>query len=130
MDGVDDGLRRARHNGGAAIVERMTAIHADALDWLSTRAGAGAPPTIYLDPMYSGTRRAAAGKAMALLQTFLGPAPDDAELLGAARAVAGERVVVKRHRRAPALAGMPADYTLAGRSTRFDVYRASGGRLG
>ena len=125
-----DGLRRAGSGGAAEVVARMTAIHTDARDWLRGRNADEAPDTVYLDPMYNGRRRAAAGKELALLQALLGSSHDHAELLEAARAAARYRVVVKRHRHAPALAGVPPDYQLTGRSTRFDVYRVSGGSLG
>ena len=59
---------------------------------------------------------------MQLLQRLLGEEADPAELLEAARASATERVVVKRPRRAPPLAGTAPHHSLTGRSTRFDVY--------
>ena len=125
-----DGLRRAGSGGAADIVSRMTPIHIDATQWLREQDANDAPDTVYLDPMYTGRRRAAASKELTLLQALLGQPESDAELFEAARATARERVVVKRHRRAPALAGIEPDYRLTGRSTRFDIYQASGGRLG
>lgn len=116
-----DGLRRAQEAGGpaAAAAQRMTLQQADARQWLGERTA----PVIYLDPMYpGGPRRARPGKAMELLQRLLGEEPDPAELLAAARAAATERVVVKRPRRAPPLAGLTPHHSLTGRSTRFDVY--------
>ncbi len=125
-----DGLRRAGSGGAIDIVSRMTPLHADATQWLRDHGANDAPDTVYLDPMYAGRRRAAAGKELTLLQALVGQPESDADLFEAARATARERVVVKRHRRAPALAGVAPDYQLTGRSTRFDIYRASGGRLG
>ncbi|MEX0431238.1 class I SAM-dependent methyltransferase [Spiribacter insolitus] len=125
-----DGLRRAAGGGAEDIVSRMTAIHIEAVEWLRGHGTDEKPDTVYLDPMYKGRRRAAAGKELALLQALLGPPESDAELFEAARTAACNRVVVKRHRRAPALAGITPDYRLTGRSTRFDVYRANGGKVG
>ncbi|MEX0448979.1 class I SAM-dependent methyltransferase [Spiribacter sp. 221] len=125
-----DGLRRAGSGGAADIVSRMTPVHVDATQWLRDRGADDTPHTVYLDPMYAGRRRAAAGKELTLLQALLGQPESDDELFQAAREAARERVVVKRHRHAPALAGIAPDYQLTGRSTRFDVYRANGGRLG
>lgn len=125
-----DGLRRADRGGAGQVVARMTPVHTEAVQWLRACAADKAPDTVYLDPMYAGRRRAAAGKELTLLQALLGPAGDSGELLETARATARTRVVVKRHRRAPALAGVSPDYQLTGRSTRFDIYRVSGGRPG
>ena len=51
------------------------------------------------------------------------PFSDDApKLLEAALALASHRVVVKRPRKAPAIAGENPGYTLEGKSSRFDIY--------
>jgi 16S rRNA (guanine1516-N2)-methyltransferase len=96
---------------------------------------------IYLDPMFPLDRRAAPAKEMQVLHRLLGtdvatsaqqlsggcrnPAnsPEgDAALLAWARAQAVRRVVVKRPRRAAAIAGATPGHTVSGRSVRFDVY--------
>ncbi len=118
-----DGLARASAGGLSAITQRMTLHHADSVDWLATNTGTTRPDVVYIDPMYEGKRRAAAGKALALLHQLLGPAQDADQLLGMALEQAKERVVVKRHRLANALNDQPPHYSLNGRSTRFDVYR-------
>jgi 16S rRNA (guanine1516-N2)-methyltransferase len=43
-------------------------------------------------------------------------------LLGVALALATHRVVVKRPRKAPAIAGTQPGYALEGKSSRFDIY--------
>lgn len=84
-------------------------------------AGADA---VYLDPMFPAAgRRAAAGKAMALLQQLL--ADDEqsaAALVDWALAQPVPRVVVKRPRRAPSLGGRAPSHAIGGRAVRFDVY--------
>ena len=121
-----DGLERARRGGLSEVVQRIRLIHADSVDWLQTLAPAEHPAVVYLDPMYGGTqRRAAAGKALALLQTLLGPDTDADALLPVALATARERVVVKRHRHAAPLHGRAPGHALQGRSTRFDIYPVS-----
>lgn len=121
-----DGLQRARQAGHAEIVERISLITTEAADWLTLQSAETPPRVVYLDPMYAETRRrAAAGKALAMLQKLLEPDDDANGLLDVARTVATERVVVKRHRKAPPLGAKAPDYTLTGRSTRFDVYRVS-----
>jgi 16S rRNA (guanine1516-N2)-methyltransferase len=96
---------------------------------------------IYLDPMFPLDRRAAPAKEMQVLHRLLGadaPASDkpasgdcedatsgpegDAALLAWARAQAVRRVVVKRPRRAAAIAGATPGHCVSGRSVRFDVY--------
>lgn len=81
---------------------------------------------LYLDPMFPvAGKRAASGKAMAVLQELLG---DDeasaAALVDWALAQGVPRVVVKRPRRAPPLGCRPPSHALAGRAVRFDVYPA------
>lgn len=120
---LTDGLQRATAAGAGERTGRMHAHAVDAVDWLTGAAGDVSPAVVYLDPMYSGRRRGAAGKELALLQALLTDTTDEPALLAQARAVATERVVVKRHRHAAPLADQPPDYHLPGRSTRFDVYR-------
>jgi len=47
---------------------------------------------------------------------------DAAALLAAALECAGKRVVVKRPRLAPVIAGLPPSFSQAGKSSRFDIY--------
>jgi 16S rRNA (guanine1516-N2)-methyltransferase len=100
---------------------------------------------IYIDPMFPLDRRAAPAKEMQVLHRLLGteesssgeqssagcqyPAkgPEgDAALLAWARAQTVQRVVVKRPRRAAAIAGAIPGHSVSGRSVRFDVYPLSG----
>jgi len=119
-----DGLQRAAAADADTPTTRMHPRPVDAVDWLRNHGAPPGPAAVYLDPMYTGRRRGAAGKELALLQALLPPPMDESALLIAARAAATDRVVVKRHRLALPLAGEPPDYQLPGRSTRFDVYRA------
>ncbi len=89
--------------------------------------GESAPPeVIYLDPMFPTIRRAAPGKALTLLAWLLAeqPATDETELLNVARAAAQRRVVVKRPRTAPPLAGIEPQHRHQGAAVRYDVYPA------
>lgn len=81
------------------------------------------PDVVLLDPMYPERgASAAARKEMAILQALLGGDTDADELLDGALALARHRVVVKRPRAAPPLAGRAPTHRIEGRSTRFDVY--------
>ena len=87
-------------------------------------AWSGPPPeAILLDPMFpERARSAAVRKEMRFFHDLIGDDADAPALLEAALALALHRVVVKRPRKAPALAGSQPSYAITGRSTRFDVY--------
>ncbi len=118
-----DGLDRAIAAGQSQIVARMAVIGADSTEWLLHFGPTRTADVIYLDPMYAGKRRGAASKELSMLQALLGKQDDADTLLRAALGAARERVVVKRHQQAEPIGGLRPSYQLAGRSTRFDVYR-------
>ncbi len=121
-----DGLARAGAEGDerlAAIVERIALVVGDARDVLPTLAGELRPDAVYLDPMYAPKKKSAlAKKEMRICRLLVGDDVDAVELLDVARRVACRRVVVKRHRRAPALAPHPST-KYVGTTVRYDVYR-------
>lgn len=124
---LEDGLRRARELAqdaaiGAAIA-RLELVQGDARDWLQHCADAARPDVVYLDPMFPEHNKSAqVRKEMQALQQIVGADGDADDLLDPALAAARYRVVVKRPRQAPPLDGRPPVFTVAGRSTRFDVY--------
>ena len=120
---LDDGLQRARCDGAHEITDRLTLIHTEAINWL-TQQDWPAADVIYLDTMYRPTRRkAAAAKPLAILEQLLEQQQqNDAALLNTALQAAGKRVVVKRQRLAPTLGQVQPNFSLNGRSTRFDIY--------
>jgi len=76
---------------------------------------------VYLDPMYPERGKAAlAKKELQLLRELTGGDADADALLESAHA--RRRVVVKRPRGAPPLAGRPPSLALSGTQARFDVY--------
>lgn len=82
---------------------------------------------VYLDPMYPEDRRhALAAMPMQLLSAICGADSDAHELLPLALAAAAKRVVVKRPRRAAALAGATPNLTMQGKQARFDIYLTGG----
>jgi 16S rRNA (guanine1516-N2)-methyltransferase len=126
-----DGLRRAREDAEVSpIAARMTLYTGDAAvllnDWLSDPARQR-PEVVYLDPMFPGTRQKSAkpNKTMQAFQAVIGADADADALLAPARALALDRIVVKRPRRAPPLAGLAPHHVLEGDSVRFDVYLPS-----
>jgi 16S rRNA (guanine1516-N2)-methyltransferase len=119
-----DGLRRARDEPAtAAVAARMTLLPAtDAI--AAMRGWTGDPPqVVYLDPMFPHRDKSAqVKKEMRLFRPLAGDDDDAPELLAAALALATHRVVVKRPRKAPAIAGPAPGFALAGQSSRFDIY--------
>ncbi len=120
---LQDGLRRAReHAETAGIAARMRLLHADARQWLEKPAESGFD-VVYLDPMFpEPDKRAKSKKDMAAFQLLVGGDEDADALLAPARKLALKRVIVKRPRHAPWLAGEKPNFVFEGESTRFDGY--------
>ena len=122
---LDDALLRARASAEPRVRElaaRLGFRAGDAREFLQGGAGE-APDAVLLDPMFPERESSAAvRKEMRVFQHLVGDDADAPALLEAALARAVFRVVVKRPRAAPPLAGPRPSHTLQGRSTRFDVY--------
>lgn len=118
-----DGLRRAELDAQVAeIVQRMPLQVGDAIELMKNWA-AQVPQVIHLDPMFpSRGKSALVKKEMRLFQPLVGGDDDAPELLAAALALASHRVVVKRPRKAPAIAGVAPSYSLDAKSSRYDIY--------
>jgi 16S rRNA (guanine1516-N2)-methyltransferase len=124
---LKDGLERAEQDSDTAeIAARMTLIHADARSWLENPPLDARFDVVYLDPMFpEPDKRARSKKEMSAFQTLIGGDPDAGALLAPARKLAGKRVIVKRPRHAPWLAGEKPNFVFNGESTRFDGYLPS-----
>jgi len=59
---------------------------------------------------------------MRLLRLLVGDDQESDQLLAQALTMATNRVVVKRPRLAPALAGPEPNFAISGKNSRFDVY--------
>lgn len=127
---LEDGLARARkgalHNGDAellAILGRMTLQGAEGQAVLGSAMPGPQPDVVYLDPMFPERQKSAdVKKEMRAFHRLVGADADADDLLGPALATARYRVVVKRPRKAPDLAGRPPSHRVEGKSSRFDVY--------
>lgn len=120
-----DGLRRAARDPdiGPLVEARLRLTVADGRAYVRELAEDQRPDVIYLDPMYPHRQKSArVGKEMRLLRQLVGDDSDAPELLAVALAGTRRRVVVKRPRRAPALAGPPPSFHIVAPNTRFDVY--------
>jgi 16S rRNA (guanine1516-N2)-methyltransferase len=120
---LDDGMQRAQADAEvASVMARMRLLHGDATVLMGAWQSES-PQVIYLDPMFpTRDKSAQVKKEMRLFQPLVGADEDAPRLLEAALKLASHRVVVKRPRRAPPLAGQPPGYTLEGKSSRFDIY--------
>ncbi len=120
-DGLERGKRQAET---AEILQRMRLHRESALDFLH-RAGREQRfwDVVYLDPMFPHrTKSAQVKKEMRVFRDLLGDDLDADALLPLAWEVARYRVVVKRPRHAPWLGDRKPDYSLEGKSGRFDLY--------
>lgn len=125
-----DGLARAKagalQNGDAelmSILERLTLQAGEGQTELSSLAPDRRPDVVYLDPMFPERQKSAdVKKEMRAFHRLVGADADADDLLAPALAAARYRVVVKRPRKAPDLAGRPPSHRVEGKSSRFDVY--------
>lgn len=121
------GLAKARTVVEVAdTANRMQLMTADAhmvLAGLSDMPAAQRPEVVYLDPMFPHREKSALVKLdMRVFRQVVGEDNDADTLLALARQVATKRVVVKRPRLAPDLAGLAPHERLLGQSSRFDLY--------
>jgi 16S rRNA (guanine1516-N2)-methyltransferase len=126
---LEDGLAQARAHGLAhdaelvEVLDRMTLVEADSLNYLRGLANADWPDVVYLDPMFPVRGKSASvKKEMRVFHSLVGADPDADGLLPAALVCAKYRVVVKRPRIAPTLAGPEPNHVLQGKSNRYDIY--------
>jgi 16S rRNA (guanine1516-N2)-methyltransferase len=118
-----DGLDRARAISRLTGALQRVSLHLwDSIHYLEVLPRPRWPDVIYLDPMYPHQPGSALNrKEMRVLRRIAGDDGDAADLLAVALGRA-RRVVVKRPRLAPPLAGRSPTVRIKGRSTRYDVY--------
>lgn len=119
-----DGLQRLQADMDMAqLGKQLDLLTGDALSVLQNWQHKSVPQVIYLDPMFPHTGKSAqVKKAMALFRTLVGADTDADMLLQPALDLASHRVVVKRPRLAPHLAGQEPTYQLSGKANRYDIY--------
>lgn len=123
-----DGLTRAGYFAAAhdaellAILSRMQLQTCNALDYFASTPTPAAD-VIYLDPMFPQREKSAdVKKEMKIFHDIVGKDEDADRLLEPALQCARYRVVVKRPRKAPFLAGKTPSFQLEGKSSRYDIY--------
>ena len=106
----------------APIVARMTLRQGSSEAWLAA-APEGAADVVYLDPMFPHRDKSAlVKKEMQVFRAVVGDDDDAEALLAAALKAARYRVVVKRPRKAPGIAGPEPATRIEGKSSRYDLY--------
>jgi 16S rRNA (guanine1516-N2)-methyltransferase len=122
---LESAISQARHLEEGELREiahRMHCMHGSILD--KDIAPERMPDVVYLDPMFpERTKSALVKKEMRILKALVGDDPDADALLSAARCLAQKRIVVKRPKQAPFLAGETPAHQLVGKANRFDVYQ-------
>ncbi len=120
---LQDGLQRAYFDkkSGIWLSERLRLLGVGSLG--SEQPGLRAPEVVYLDPMFPARHhRALVKKEMQMLQQLVGLDRDADQLLASANTLASRRVVVKRPKGAPPLAGLKPSAWITTPHGRFDLY--------
>ncbi len=104
------------------LVSRITQVEPQAqVEELDTAVWR--PDVVYVDPMFPLRKKSAkVKKQMQAFHAIVGTDPDADQLLANALTVAKYRVVVKRPTGAGFLAETKPNYSLEGKSTRYDIY--------
>ena len=117
-----DGIARAKAHGGeiAEIMSRMTLLHGDSIELLSTLS----PEVVLIDPMHPPRQNSAlVKKEMRQIREIVGTDNDSSDLMIAALKSAQKRVVLKWPKKANPIDGVkPPSHQLIGKSTRYDVW--------
>ena len=107
------------------IVNRMELRKEDSISYLmNTKIR---PSVIYLDPMFpERTKSSLVKKKFQLIHELQKPCTNEKDLLTAAFEAQPERIVIKRPLNAPCLAGRKPDFSLSGKTIRYDCILGSG----
>lgn len=120
---LTDALERARAIA-PDVADRITLLPcAEAAAVLREHAGSDRFDVVLIDPMFPGAprRKTTERKPMRVLRWLVGDDADADDLLDLAMNVAGRRVVVKRPKHAPHLAGVEPVAVHVGKGLRFEV---------
>ena len=117
---LEDAMVRAQADVNiASIMAKMTLKNANFVEILGCDQVFG----VYLDPMFPVRAKSAlVKKEMQLFHSAIHQPENDDAMLAAACRLATHRVVVKRPKTAPPLAGRPPNHEIKTKQMRFDVY--------
>ncbi len=118
---LEDSLRRAEDDPRLKdTIARMRLLKRDSITSLASLPEQ--PDVVLLDPMFPERQKSAAvKKKFQLLHRLEHPCTDERELLDAALAAKPRKIVIKRPRGGPYLAGAKPSYSLTGKAIRYDV---------
>ena len=123
---LQDGLDRAAEDSDAVeVTQHMRLEPGNSIENLAkvVEETGFNPQVVYVDPMFPAREKSAEiKKEMKLFHQLVGMDTDDDQLLAKALEIATHRVVVKRPRKAPIIAGPEPSYVLEGKSSRYDIY--------
>ena len=122
---LSDALQRAmRSQNVTEIANRLSLIHADAIIYLPTLTSENTPDVLYLDPMFPHLEKQTAlvKKPMRVIREVVGGDDDAKQLLEAALSTSVKRIVVKRMKTAPTIAGIKPSQQIIGKTNRYDLY--------
>jgi 16S rRNA (guanine1516-N2)-methyltransferase len=111
---------KAKDNGLAAVLDRMTLLHGDAKALLPSLSA----DIIVIDPMHPERKSSALTKIdLRLLREVVGGNADASLLVQIALTCKCEKVILKWPAQADALEGLPKpNHSIIGRTTRYDVF--------
>ena len=117
---LDDALRRGTQAERVSdVVVRMRLEPRDALDVLPQLETP--PDVVFLDPMFPAKRKnALTNKKLQLIQRLERPCTDETALMEVALRSARAKVVVKRPLKGAYLGGIKPNYSLTGKTVRYD----------
>ena len=120
---IDGLLRASQDPKAAAVTQFMTVVSDEAKNFLEAITPEHSPDVVYLDPMFPHRDKSALTKIeMRIIRNIVGDDKDADILLPLALDKARKRVVVKRQRHAPVLAGRAPSFVVKGKSNRYDIY--------
>lgn len=115
-----DALRRACMDERLSwVAERMTLFQDDSMEAMPKLCPK--PDIILLDPMFPARQKSGLiKKKFQLLQRLESPCEDEEKLLSAAITSNPRKIIIKRPLKGPYLAGKKPDYSIMGKSIRYD----------
>jgi 16S rRNA (guanine1516-N2)-methyltransferase len=125
---LEDAVRRAAEVPELAeAAGRMHVFTGDSIAAMKRIAQSGEKPpdVILLDPMFPEKHKnSLTKKKFQLIHRLEKPCSNEEELLDAALSAAPERVIIKRPVKGPYLAGYKPDYSIKGKTVRYDCIAA------
>lgn len=117
---LEDTLRRASMDETLApIVARMELMSGDSIEAMKTLSEK--IDVIYLDPMFPERQKSGLiKKKFQLLQQLEQPCSDEEAMLSAALCAKPTKIVIKRPKKGPFLAGKKPSYSIDGKAIRYD----------